>query len=658
MLVGGQVNVIVGVLPPGFRFRISLSPREPQVWQSANLPREPGGGRWLVPIARLKPGVTVEQARLELEAVRQHLEERDSPAEQGWRTEVQLLRDVLFERFEESLSLLSWIALLVLLIGCANVANLLLARARKREKEISVRISMGAGRLRLVRQLLTESILLALLGGALGLVLTFWGIGLFVALAPEWWPFAQEEILIDGRVLVFTASVSILTGLVFGLAPALRTSRPNLYESLKEGGRRSTSSGRPVLRNLLIVSEVSLTLILLIGAGLMVRSFMNMREKNPGYDPANLLRTEIQLQGPEYWERGEEEARRKLSPQVDRFWDELLQRAKALLGVESAAVIGLAICGLRVIGKAPPPSSQRPSVYYCTVSPGYFRNLRAPVVRGRTLTEQDTEGSRWVAVINEAGARQFFPDEDPLGKVVQVAFGGVVGGAVEESHSREIVGVVGDIKFGLASRPWPTVYVPHLQHMWEFPDQGAANSVTRKQLLVRAASHPLNLKPHLETIIAEIDSDQAPAYVRTEEQILSDSIEYPRFWMRLFLFFAAVAVILVVVGVFGVISSAVSERTHEMGVRMAIGAQRRDVFLLVIKQGLKVTLIGLVIGIGISLGLTRLLSRQLFLYEVSPVDPFTYLLAALLLLGIALAACYFPARRATRVDPVVALKAE
>ena len=664
MLVAGQVNVIVGVLPPGFRFRISsysYRSREPHVWQSTNLAREPGAGRFLRPVARLKPGVSVQQARLELEAISRNLEETDSPADEGWRTDVQLLQDALFASWNDQFLLLSGIAVLVLLIGCANVANLLLARARRREKEISVRVSMGAGRLRLVRQLLTESILLALLGGALGLVLAFWGIALFVAVAPEWGPFAQEEVSINGTVLVFTAVVSLLTGVIFGLAPALRTSRPNLYESLKEGGRRSTGSDRPLLRNLLIVSEVSLTLILLVGAGLMVRSFMNLRQEDPGYDPSNLLRAQVFLQGFEYltWPRTVE---RTLTPRVDRFWEELLERTEALPGVQSAAVSGRAVCWFQIVGQAPTPSHERPVIIYHAVSSGYFHTLGVPVVRGRPLTEQDIEGSRWVAVINEAAARRFFPDGDPLGKLVQLDFGRGPGGGltvVEEPQSREVVGIVGDFEPGLYLRARPALYVPNLQHMKTFPSQGGTASVTRKDLFVRAASRPLSLKPAVERIIAEIDPDQTPSNFRAEEQMLSDSISYPRFWMRLFLIFATVAVMLVVVGVFGVIAGAVSERNHEMGVRMALGAQKKDVFVLVIKQGLKVTFVGLALGAAISLSLSRLLvSLRLPLYEVSPTAPLAYLLAALLLIGVALAACYFPALWATRVDPVVALKHE
>ena len=525
MVVEGQINIIVGVLPPGFRFRISPWSREPHVWQSINLARnEPRTGRFFVPLARLKPDITVEQARLELEAIARHLGEEDSAADESWRMDVQVLPDVLFAWWKESLFLLFGIALLVLLIACANVANLLLARAHRREKEISIRIALGASRLRLIRQLLTESILLSSLGGILGLLLTFWGIGLFVALAPRWWSLGQEQISIDARVIAFTAGVSLLTGVVFGLAPALRTSRPNLYESLKEGGRRSAGATGPRLRNLLIVSEVSLTVILLVGAGLMVHSFLNLQQEDPGYDPSNLLRAvDIWLQGPEYWERLEGHGIR-VGPQADRFWEELLQWTEALPVVQSAAVSGYSWnwrFRFQIVGQAPTPPSQLPLASYQTISPGYFCTLGVPLLRGRTLTEHDMEGSRWVAVINETLARRFFPDEDPLGKRIQVDFCGGGGLNVVQEPLREIVGVAGDVRQNLASEPGPAVYVPHRQHLWEFPSQATAFSVTAKNLLLRVASRPLNLAPVVEKVIAEIDPDQVPGFITTEEQMLA-----------------------------------------------------------------------------------------------------------------------------------------
>ena len=664
LVVAGQISVIVGVLPPGFQFGVLPQQREADVWQSLSLrPRGEQESRWFDALARLKLGVSVEQAQLELEAVTRHLQERDSSVDENWRTDVQLLSEVKFSWLQESFALLIGIALLVLLIGCANVANLQLARSRKREKEISIRVSLGANRLRLIRQLLTESILLSSLGGILGLLLTFWGIGLLVKLAPAWWALRMETITIDVRVVAFTAIVSLLTGAVFGLVPALRASRPDVYESLKEGGWRSASTAGPRLRSLLIVFEVSLTLILLVGAGLMVHSFLNLQEEDPGYDPSNLLTVRIFLQGPEYWERQAPEGM-KVGPRTDQFWEELLLRTKALPGVQSTATIGSsgAGCEFRIVGQEPKAQAQRPRVIYETVSPGYFHTLGVPVLKGRTPTEHDAEGSAWVAVVNEAMAGRFFPDESPLGKLVQLDLGGSGGpgvnvGVHEEPQVREIVGVVGSIRpYGLAWGSVPTVYVPHRQHIWEFPSMGAASSVTRKDLYLRAAFRPLALAPVVEEIIAEIDPDQAPSYIHTQEQYLANSIDHWRFWMRLFLFFAAVALILVVVGVFGVIAGAVSERTHEIGVRMAIGARRGDVFALVIKQALKVTLIGLAIGMSISLALSRVVAS--LMYQMSPVDPLTYAAAALLMITVALVACYLPARWATQVDPVVALKQE
>ncbi len=660
MLVAGQINSIVGVLPPGFRFQISFSSREADVWQSTPLPhpKVDPRSRGFTVLARLKPDIAAEQARLELEAIGRHLEEQDPTADENWKTDVQLLSDVFFAGWKESLFLLFGIALLVLLIGCANVANLLLARARRRDKEISIRVAMGANRLRLIRQLLTESVLLASLGGILGLVLTLWGIGLFVALAPEWWSLSQDKAAIDVRVIAFTAIVSIMTGVVFGLAPALRSSRPNLYESLKEGGRRSVGSSGPRLRNLLVISEVSLTLVLLVGAGLMLRSFLNLQQNDPGYDPRNLLGVQIFLQGPEYWGPREKEGMR-VESQVDRFWEELLRRAEALPGVQSAATEGISFgCGVQILGQNSP--GKREIIRYCeTISPDFFRTLGISVMKGRVFAEQDVEGSRWVAVVNQTMARQFFRDEDPLGKLVQLDLGGAGGAGFEvvaEPQAREIVGVVRDVRQMQSHAPSPVVYVPHRQHRSEFPSRASAGSLIRKALFMRVASRPLSLKPAVERVIAEIDPGQVASFFATQEQILSESIQYWRFWMRLFLLFAVVALILVVVGVFGVIASAVSERTHEIGIRRALGAQKRDVFALIIKQALTVTLMGVVIGIAISLVLSSSISS--LLYEVSRTDPFTYVLATLLLIGVALLACYFPARWAIRVDPVRALKHE
>jgi putative ABC transport system permease protein len=659
LLVAGQVNTIIGVMPPGFW--VFPNQRETHVWQHFKIShhKQKPNTRWQVPLARLKPDVSVEQARLELDAITRHLQERESATEKDWRVNVELLPDMFVAGWKRTLYQLFVIALFVLLIGCANVANMLLARARSREKEISIRISLGASRLRLMRQLLTESILLSSLGGVGGLFLTIWGIGVFVALAPEGWSIHQEEISVDIRVIVFAAVISVLTGVLFGLAPALRTSRPNLYESLKEGGRRSAGAANPRIGGLLIVSEISLAVALLVGAGLMVNSFVRLQHVDPGFDPSNLLTVDLFLQGPQYWEWIEGQGNmRRVTSQADQFWEELREQTEALPGVQSAAVGSPPWISVKVqiVGQASTPQAQQPWANYQAVSPGYFHTLGIPLLRGNNLTEQDEAGSRWVALINETMAQRFFPNEDPLGKLIRLEFSDNEGLVRQEPH-REIVGVIGDVRqWRLVREPMPTVYTSQRQHLSEFPGMGALASVVRKTLLVRTASRPMSLKPAVESIIREIDSDQAPAEIFTQEQLLSESIDYWRFWMRLFLSFAGVAVILTVVGIFGIIAYAVSERTHEIGVRMAMGALKQNIFTLVIKQGLKLTLIGLAAGIGVSLALTRWIST--FLYEVSPTDPLTYGIVSLLLIGVAMAACYFPARWATKVDPLVALRHE
>jgi putative ABC transport system permease protein len=654
MTIQGKGATIIGVMPPGFW--IFPWNRNTDVWRAFNLssntltPRT----RWFCAIGLLKPDVSPKQAGAELDTIFQHLVEEDSAGDTGWQVRVRTIQDALFSNWKDFFYLLFGIVGLVLLIGCANVANMLLAKGRRREKEIAVRISLGAGRTRLVQQLLTECVLLALLGGLLGVFLTIWGIQVIVALTPQNWPIPFEEIHIDGRVLAFTALISLLTAVIFGLAPALQASNPNLTGALKEGGRHPMGERRPRIRNLLAVSEITMALVLLVCAGLMVNSFLRLQNVDPGYDPHNLLRSEIRLQGPKYWAQIGGDMKR-VTPQVDLFFQELLERTEALAGVESAAVAGTWSCSFRIVG-ARSTEEEPPWATHQVVSADYFSTLGVPLLRGRTITEQDVEGTSWVAVINEAFARQYFPDEEPLGKLLNLSFGGYHAGRVEEEQPREIVGVVRDFRpWGLGWEPQPTVYVSEHQHIWEYPE-GSSQCLLRKTLLVRTTANVSSFIPLIARIVADIDGDQAPYDTMTMEQALSESINYWRFWMRLFGLFAAVAVLLVVVGIYGVMSYSVSERTHEMGVRIAIGAQRTDVLSLVLKQGLKLTLIGVAIGVAVALGVTRLISS--YLYGVSSTDPLTFGAISMLVVAVAIAACYLPARWATKVDPLIALRHE
>ncbi|UCF38460.1 MAG: ABC transporter permease [Acidobacteriota bacterium] len=654
LVIAGVTTTIVGVMPRGFW--IYPWSDQTDAWQVFNTSQNKYAPttRWFDAIGRLKPGVTLEQARQELVAINRHLGGRGASAAGKWQAGVESLQASFFSGWEEIFYLLFAISLTVLLIGSANIANMLLARVSRREKEIAIRLAVGAGRFRLIRQLLTESVLLSLLGGVAGLFLTLWGVQLFVVLAPQYWTLRGDQMDIDGRVLIFTLLVSLFTGICLGLAPAFRCSRPNLTQSLKEGLRRSAGGGHPFLRGMLIVSEISLALALLVGAGLMVNSFLRLQIVDPGYDPSNLLEARIFLQGPQYWEFIEGDMK-KVTPGAHRFFEELVERVERLPGVDSAALTGRAGCSFRILGKSSTQAERQPRTSYRSTDEDYFRTVGIPLLRGRTFTEQDGEGSRWVAVVNETLAKRFFSDQDPIGNLIQADFGGAnLGFSVEEGHSREIIGVVGDEKGGLGWEPWPTIYVPQYQHIWEFP--GASYySVVRKDLLVRAGNS-MDLAPSIERIIAEIDPNQAADRIRTMEQRLSDSIQYWRFWMKLFLFSAILAVVLVVVGVFGVLSYSVTERSHEIGVRMAIGAQRGRVLAMVMGSGLKMTLIGLAVGVGISLALSRIISSYLF--GVSPNDPVTYAVVALLLIGTVMVASYIPARRATQVSPLIALKYE
>jgi putative ABC transport system permease protein len=520
----------------------------------------------------------------------------------------------------------------VLLIACANVANLLLARAAARGREIAVRAALGASRGRVVRQLLTESVLLALLGGAGGILLARWGVKLLMALSAAYLPRA-DEVHINAPVFGFALAVALFTGVLFGLAPALQSSRLDLTEALKEGGRGAGSGAqRHRTLNLLVVGEVALTVVLLIGAGLLAGSFVRLQQVRPGFDEKNLLTAQINLPNPYN------------QPQKKtQFYEQLQQRVSALPGVESVGLITelplahqAADFGFTVEGRPAPPAGQGPHADIRNVNHDYFRAMRIPLLKGRYFTEAEVHENAKVALISDVLAQRFFNGENPLGG--HLRFGSI------DQTPYEIIGVVGDVRHrGLDLDLRQTVYFPSLRF-------GYSN------LVIRTATDPASLAGAVRKEVAAIDPNQPLANVKTMEQWVSESVAQPRLRTLLLGVFSAVALLLSVVGIYGVMSYAVAQRTHELGIRMALGARAGDVLGLVIRQGMKLALCGVAIGLAAALALTRLIKDLLF--GVRAADPMTFGAIALLLTGITLLACYLPARRATKVDPLVALRHE
>ncbi len=555
----------------------------------------------------------------------------------------------------------------VLLISCVNVASLLLARSRRRRNEIALRISLGAGRLGVIRQLLVENLVLALIGGALGAFAAFFGIKLFRATAGSRF-LRIDEATIDPGVLMFVLAISILTGLLFGMAPALEIFRVDLVEHLKEGGRRFGGQSRRGLASWLVICEVALTFVLLIGAGLMVNSFLSLQKVDLGFNPKGVLSMSMALSGRQYWE-GLEGGMRRVTPQVDAFSDQLLERIEAVQSVDSVGMRGRRpnMYPFRILGRSIPQPDQKPLAVYTEVSPGYFETLEASLLKGRLLNERDTDGSPWVAVINEAMARSFFPDEEPLGQQLLLSY--AAGGSleVEENRTRQIVGVVKDVRhWGPAADPPPVIYLSQDQHPWQYPG-GAFTTHVDKELVIRTRSNPLDLAPTIRKIVSEIDKDQAVFDVQTMDEFLHYRLGALPVFLQLFGVLAGMALVLVIVGIYGVMSCSVSERIHEIGVRMALGAQRRDVLKMVILRGLVLTLVGLAVGIAASLGLVRFFAanvgltrymENLVLFGVSPTDPSTFAVVGLVILAVGALASWVPARWATKVDPVTALRYE
>ncbi len=634
--LGGQSYTVIGVLPPNFLPWEAAQFVVPYVFSPEDMQKR--GVHYLRAIARLKPGVSVEQAHAELNAIAQRLKPLYPASKKDWGVTVVPLHEQITGQIKPTLLLLLGAVALVLLIACANVANLLLAKASMRASEIAIRAALGAGRWRIVRQLLTESVLLSLLGALFGLLLASSGVdaltrlmdvntGPIGPLSVGALPRAQE-VSLDLRVLGFTLLVSLVTGLAFGLAPAYQASRLNLNDTLKEGGRGALASARNRLRGGLVVAEVALALMLLVGAGLLLKSFLRLSNVSPGFNPQNALTMQISLSGKKY----PDAARR------NAFFEQILERIKALPGVEAAGLAAtLPVASgpfggsFKVEGRSGALEGGEADFDYCT--PNYIRALGIPLLKGRFFDERDTARSPRVVIVSEELTRAYFPNEEPLGQRLQI-----------DKESWEVVGVVGDARnHGLTEKVRPRYYMPQ-----PFSQFGSGH------LVVRTAGPPLALAENVRKAILAVDAEQPVASVRTLEDVIAAHVAQRRLTLRLIGLFATVALLLAAIGLYGVIAYVVALRTHEIGIRVALGARTHDVLKLVVRQGMTLVGVGLFIGLIGALSLSRFIAGQL--HEVSAVDPATFALVSLLLAGVALLACYIPARRAARVDPLVALR--
>ena len=646
LMLDGNSYTIIAVMPKGFNYPKATDlpayfqlPPQTELWTPIALTSRQissrGNHNYGV-LARLKPGIAIERAQSEMTSIGQNIEQQ-YPQLAGWGVKVVSLE----EQSIGDIRLILWVLLgavgFVLLIACANVANLLLARASSRQKEIAIRTALGASRLQIIRQLLTESTLLALVGGGFGILIAVWGIDALLALSPGNLP-RMDEVRVDGAVAGFTFAVSLLTGMIFGLAPAVQVSKANLNEFLKEGARGSTGGTRANrVRSTLVIVEVALSLVLLIGAGLMIRSFMQLMNVSPGFNPQNVLTMQIFLPQSKY-SRGADQA---------AFFKQVINRVEALPGVETVgAITHLPLSGMEESGNFSIES--RPSQSFDAgttadmraISPNYFRSMGIPILRGRDFSETDGEQSVPVAIISESMATRFFPGEDPLGQRLKR------GSSTSDLPWVTIVGIAADVKHSaLEKQSRPHLYFSYPQSPFGY-----------MALVVRTSASPESLSVAAQSAVWAVDKDQPVVNVKTMEQYLSAAVAARRFNMTLLAAFAVVAMVLATVGIYGVISYTVTQRTHEIGIRMALGAAQRDVLKLVFGQAIMLAVIGVVIGVAASFALTRVMESLLF--GVTATDPLTFIAIPLLLTGVALGACFVPARRATKVDPMVALRYE
>jgi len=642
----GQVATVVGVLPEGFDL---LGPND--LFSSLALTadqqsEQQRGSRYFTEIGRLKAGATLEQLQKDLPRFSEELrrEHPDNYRNGDWHLTASLLREDLIGDTRTSLLVLLGAVAFVLLIACANVANLMLARAAGRSREIAVRAALGAQRFRLIRQLLTESTLLSLVGGGVGLLIAVWGVDALVAVAPDGIP-GLATAQVNGRVVAFTLIVSLAVGLGFGLAPALHSTRGDLVSPLKEGARSGTTGGR--LRASLVVCEVALALVLLIGAGLTLRSFARLLEVRPGFDAAGVVTMRVLLSGPAY-----QDAEGNPRQSASKLFKELFRRASILPGVESVGatsqlpLLGRQDASYQIEGYTPPPGAPGPDSEFRSIAPDFFKSLRIPMLRGRAFSEQDGPDQPKVIIVSEALARRYFPDQDPIGRRIRL------GRRPPLNGWRTIVGVVADVRDWGLDQPVRTVYYVPID---QYP-VGLVWLTLRSKDASAKASALKAMANQVRPELAALDSDQALEAPRTLEEDVSASTAGRRFPMQLLALFAGLALLLSAIGIYGVMSYAVEQRTHEIGVRMAVGARAADVLKLVVGQGLKLALYGVAIGLVAALGLSRVLGS--LLYNVSASDPLTFAGIAALLVLVALVACWLPARRAVAVDPMTALRSE
>jgi len=647
MTIDGEPFTIIGILPASFRFTRVLN-AELELWMPIaftpqQLTRE---DRSIIVYGRLKQGVPLSQAQADMDSIARRLEQEYPKTNPGWATQVNNLQEQASQPIRSTLLILMVVVGFVLLIACANVANLLLTRATARQKDVAIRLALGCTQFRFIRQLLMESLLLALLGGAVGLLLAYWGINVLNAVLPENKVPHLEKFSLDLRVLGFTMVVSLLVGIIVSLIPGLRASRLNLSESLKEGGRAwsEAPSGRR-LRNLFVILEVSLTVPLLIGAGLMLRSSLLLQNIDRGINLKNVLTMQISLPQERY----------STTQQMATFYQRALQRIQSEPGVQSASAVNflpLTDLGdattLTIEGGNPPVPGHEITVSYRVIDQNYFRTMDIPLLRGRYFTEQDNDELHGVVMINQTMARRYWPDQNPVGRRLQPHFPAVkVPWRPESSNTwLTVVGVVGDVKEdGLNDQTSAEIYVPYLQ-----------NPSSLMNLLVRSTSDPLRLVPSVRSQVLAVDEDQPVYNINTMENVFSQSIAAPQVITLLLTTFGAVALMLAAIGVYSVMSYSVAQRTHEVGVRIALGAQRRHVLKMIVGQGLKLVLVGVALGVTTAFAVTRVISNLLF--GVTATDPLIFVVVPLLLVVIAMLASYVPARRALKVDPMIALRNE